>query len=151
MLKCTAKELSTAQLLSKIMKFVDSNSMKWTDVFNAGKWKKTKEIEGIYELKGDKAGKIIVKIRDWNARARKEQIKWYRLCIDSYRLTTMEAPAQNTYKSVISKRQLQAAYTTRGERRYKKCAALHAELARCRSKGNCSTEQKQRYSRQITD
>ena len=147
--KCTAEELSTAQLLAKVMKFVEQNTMVWNDIFSSKKWKKSQEIEGIYEMKGDNAGKVIVKIRDWSTKAKKDQIKWYKLCIDSFKLTKIEAPGQNTYKRIISKRQLQAAYTTKGEHKYKRCATLYSEMAKCRAKGNCTTEQKERYSKRI--
>jgi hypothetical protein len=50
---------------------------------------------------------------------------------------------------LISKSQLRAAYTTNGVNKYKRCAALHSELAKCRAKGNCTTEQKERYKKQI--
>ncbi|KGE86430.1 MAG: zeta toxin family protein [Phaeodactylibacter xiamenensis] len=75
--------------------------------------------------------------------------KWYSLCIDSYRLTKIDTPAQGSYRSVVSKSQLQAAYTTKGERKYRKCAALHSELAKCRMKGNCTTEQRERYKKEV--
>ena len=147
--KCTAEELSTAQLLAKVMKFVEQNTIVWNDIFSSKKWKKSQEIEGIYEMKGDNAGKVIVKIRDWSTKAKKDQVKWYILCIDSFKLTKIEAPGQNTYKRIISKRQLQAAYTTKGEHKYKRCANLYSEMAKCRAKGNCTTEQKERYSKRI--
>ena len=147
--KCTVEELSTAQLLAKVMKFVEQNTIVWNDIFSSKKWKKSQEIEGIYEMKGDNAGKVIVKIRDWSTKAKKDQVKWYILCIDSFKLTKIEAPGQNTYKRIISKRQLQAAYTTKGEHKYKRCATLYSEMAKCRVKGNCTTEQKERFSKRI--
>jgi hypothetical protein len=50
--QCTAEELSTGQLIAKVMKFVDENSMHWNDIFQTKKWSKSREIEGIYERKG---------------------------------------------------------------------------------------------------
>jgi ppGpp synthetase/RelA/SpoT-type nucleotidyltranferase/predicted ABC-type ATPase len=147
---CTAEELTTAQKVAKIMKMVDENTMVWSDIFDTKQWKKTREIEGIYELRAEAdKGKIIVKVRDWSAKGKKEAEKWYSLCIDSYRLTKIDTPPQSSYRSVVSKSQLQAAYTTKGERKYRKCAALHSELAKCRMKGNCTTEQRERYKKEV--
>ncbi|WP_421948028.1 zeta toxin family protein [Phaeodactylibacter xiamenensis] len=147
---CTAEELTTAQKVAKIMKMVDENTMVWSDIFDTKQWKKTREIEGIYELRAEAdKGKIIVKVRDWSAKGKKEAEKWYSLCIDSYRLTKIDTPPQGSYRSVVSKSQLQAAYTTKGERKYRKCAALHSELAKCRMKGNCTTEQRERYKKEV--
>jgi ppGpp synthetase/RelA/SpoT-type nucleotidyltranferase/predicted ABC-type ATPase len=149
-IKCSAEELTTAQKVAKIMKMVDENTMVWSDIFDTKQWKKTREIEGIYELRAEAdKGKIIVKVRDWSAKGKKEAEKWYSLCIDSYRLTKIDTPPQGSYRSVVSKSQLQAAYTTKGERKYRKCAALHSELAKCRMKGNCTTEQRERYKKEV--
>lgn len=147
---CTAEELTTAQKIAKLMKMVDENSMVWSDIFDSKQWKKTREIEGIYEMRAEEdKGKIIVKARDWSAKGKKEAEKWYKLCIDSYRLTKMNAPSLGSYRSVVSKSQLQAAYTTKGERKYRKCAAIHSELAKCRMKGNCTMEQRERYKKEV--
>lgn len=132
------------------MKMVDENIMIWLDIFDCKKWKKIQEIEGIYELcvQEDK-GKILVKVWDWSVWGKKEEIKWYSFCIDFYCFIRVEVFLVGSYKSVVSKSQLQVAYIIKGEQKYWKCVVLYLELAKCCMKGNCIIEQCECYKKEV--
>lgn len=151
---CTTTDLDDAEVIARVMDFVEEHSAQLFDkVWKIGKWftNGNKEITGIYELRGGAdAGKVLLHVKTWNATAQSKD-EWYELCIDSYKLTPVAAPKKGSYKSIVSRNLLLEAYTTKGEGKYRQCARIHSDLARCRAKGNCTTDQKERYGRQTAD
>lgn len=147
--ECTAEDLDDAEVIARVMEFIEENSNKlFHNIWKSSTWKKAQEIIGVYEMRGkSNEGKLLLHVKEWNANAQNKD-EWYSLCIDTYQLTSVEAPKRGSYEKIVSKNQLQAIYSTKGEEKHRQCARLHSDLARCRAKGNCTAEQKQRYGRQ---
>lgn len=141
---CTLKEAEIGRRVQRITKFFVDHAEKWKNS------KTTKKITKIYRTKGDKQ-EIIVEMADYKGFVTGLQAmiggkrKYYRLCVDSFTLTTTSKPAQGTYRLVVKEADMKRIYTTKGDEKYAICLKTYRELLKCSFEGKCTAAQSAKW------
>ena len=141
---CSLQEAETGRRLSKAIKFFLDEAEKWNSS------KTTRKITKIMRTKGEKQD-IILEVADYGGLLTGlntligGQRKYYRLCMDSLKMTKTDRPKPGSYNIVVKRDQMQKIYTTRGEKQYKICLKTYRELLKCSFEGSCTTEQSKKW------
>lgn len=141
---CLPAEYEAAEIIAVIVKFLETNAAAFNSIWTGAYWSNQNEIEGVFKTKGDNQ-KIIVRIKEHSAIRFTSPEFWYSLCLESWKLTKIEAPKKGSYAVVINKKQLREIYTTKGTAQWEKCLKLYADVIACQKDGNCNADDKAKW------
>ncbi len=146
--KCKPEEYEAAEIVAKVMSFLEKNAYEFHGIRRKGIWEVGDEITGIYQTIGKAEDNIIVKIKHHKKGWFSSPEYTYSLCLDSFKLTRLngdDIPKPQQLKRVVKQTDLKRIYTTGGTTRYKNCMKVYVELYKCQKDGNCSQAQRKKY------
>lgn len=139
---CTLEEAKTGARLSRVIKFFIDQAELWH------KSKTSRKITKIMRTKGDKQ-EIILQVADYAGMSGLTTLlgnrKYYRLCVDSFKMDKVAAPARGSYSVVVKENQMKQVYTTRGTKQYTICLKSYRELLKCSLEGSCTADQSAKW------
>lgn len=141
---CSLEEAETGGRVSKVIKFFLDEVEKWN------KSQSSRKITKIMRTKGDKQ-EVILEVADYAGLSGLTTFlgnrKYYRLCVDSFKLYTVDAPARGSYSVVVKEVRMKQVYTTKGEKQYTICLKSYRELLKCSFEGTCTTAQSEKWKK----
>ncbi len=141
---CSLEEAETGGRVSKVIKFFLDEVEKWN------KSQSGRKITKIMRTKGDQQ-EIILEVADYAGLSGLSTFlgnrKYYRLCVDSFKLTKVEAPARGSYSIVVKEARMKQVYTTKGEKQYAICLQSYRELLKCSLEGTCTADQSSKWKK----
>lgn len=141
---CSLEEAETGRRVSKVIKFFLDEAEKWN------KSQSTRKITKIMRTKGEKQ-EIILEVADYAGLPGLTTFlgnrKYYRLCVDSFKLDKVDPPARGTYSIVVKESRMKQVYTTKGEKHYTVCLQSYRELLKCSFEGNCTADQSSEWKK----
>jgi hypothetical protein len=139
---CTLRDAEDGRRLSKVVKFFSDEAEAWNDS------KSSRKITKIVRTKGEKED-IVLEVADYKGmsgiKAFLGERKFYRLCVDSLKLTPVDRPLKGTYNLVVKEDELKKVYTTRGENKYYLCLKTYRKLLKCSFAGTCSAADSKKW------
>lgn len=143
---CTLAEAETGRRVARISKFFLDEAEAWNNSTA------TRKITKIMQTKGEKQ-EVIIEVADYRGFATGLATliggsrKYYRLCIDTFNLTSVDKPKPGSYKVVIPAGRMKEVYTTRGSKQYKICLKAYRELLQCSFEGSCTPKQSAKWKK----
>lgn len=141
---CSLDEAETGRRVSKVIKFFLDEAERWN------KSQSSRKITKVMRTKGDKQ-EIILEVADYAGLSGLTTFlgnrKYYRLCVDSFKLDTGDAPARGSYAVVVKEARMKQVYTTKGEKQYTICLKSYRELLKCSFEGTCTTAQSDKWKK----
>lgn len=141
---CSLKEAEDGRRLSKATKFFLDEAEAWNKSQNSRK------ITKIMRTKGETQD-VIIEVADYKgfttglATLIGGKRKYFRLCIDSFNLTSADRPKNGTYTLIVSDRELRQVYTTKGNKQFGICLKTYRKLLKCSFEGSCTATDKEKW------
>lgn len=141
---CSLKDAEDGRRLSKATKFFLDEAEDWNKSQN------TRKITKIMRTRGVKQD-VIIEVADYKGFLTGLETliggkrKYYRLCIDSFNLTTVDRPRNGTYTLIVSNRELKQVYTTKGNKQFGICLKTYRKLLKCSFEGSCTANDKEKW------
>jgi len=141
---CTLEDAETGRRLAKTVKFFIDEAQAWNSS------KSSRKITKIMRSKGEKQA-IILEMADYKGFATGlatligGKRKYYRLCIDSFKLTKVNQPRPGTYNLVVKEKEIKEVYTTKGAQQYQICLKTYRKLLKCSFEGTCTPDQSKQW------
>ena len=133
---CTRQEGNVLRLTSTFYKWLQKHN--WTGPINS------KKVMKIVYTKGEKAT-FLVQTKSY--RVLKNRVEWHRICPQSWKMTKLaekDWPKPNSYRLLLSEREIKKAKTTNGEKVFGTCLTTYRKFYECSKDGSCNADDRQK-------